>query len=76
MKPGLIPIRTLGILAVAVTLAGRDCPAQDARRSIPLVSPGDPSSSTLGNAPGASGTVNLGGSGVIEQVIPVGPGPS
>ena len=41
------------------------------------VNPGDPSSSALGESPGASGAVSFGGAPAGSQaVIPVGPGPS
>src|SRR5262249_1708435 len=41
------------------------------------VNPGDPSSSALGESPGASGAVSFGGAPAGTQaVIPVGPGPS
>ncbi len=41
------------------------------------VNPGDPSSSALGESPGASGAVSFGGAPAGAQaVIPVGPGPS
>ncbi|WP_169975521.1 TolC family protein [Tautonia rosea] len=76
MKFGLVRIRTLGLLAGAVTLVGLECLGQESGRSFPPVTPGDPTSSALGDAPGVSGTVDLGGSSGIEQVIPVGPGPS
>lgn len=40
------------------------------------VVPGDPASSPLGEAPGATGAIDVRGSGGIQGVIPVGPGPS
>ena len=41
------------------------------------VNPGDPSSSALGESPGASGAVSLGGGPAGAQaMIPVGPGPN
>jgi cobalt-zinc-cadmium efflux system outer membrane protein len=76
MRLGLIPPQALVIMTVMALLVGTDGPAQTAGRSGLSVTPGDPSSSALGDAPGASGAVDLGGSGGVEQVIPVGPGPS
>ena len=38
--------------------------------------PGDPGGSLFRSSPGQSGAVEIGGSGQIESVIPVGPGPS
>jgi cobalt-zinc-cadmium efflux system outer membrane protein len=64
------------VLAIGASVVASIAPAQEAVRPFPMVTPGDPSSSSLGDAPGASGAVSVGGGRAIEAVIPVGPGPS
>ncbi len=64
------------LLPMAVAFVASDAGAQGSGRPVLPITPGDPASSALGESPGRSGAAQVGGSGEVQSVIPVGPGPS